>query len=163
MNATAAALLGLLQDGPATGGELVARARSRHAGYFALTRSQVYRELPILTGAGLLRLGRTGLRASQQYVLTAAGRRAFRAWLGAGAGWDSVRSPLLLRLAHLEALSVAEQAALVADARAQLTTQLAAARAAARAADGIGASAAAEFAVAHLRAVGRALDKVAPG
>ena len=60
VNATAAAILGLLHDGPMTGGELVAAAGERFGGFFSVTRSQVYRELPALAEAGLLRLGKLG-------------------------------------------------------------------------------------------------------
>ena len=74
LNATSAALLGLLHDGPRTGGQLVAVAGERFGSFFSVTRSQVYRELPVLTEAGLLRLGKRGVRASQQYVITAAGK-----------------------------------------------------------------------------------------
>ena len=48
VNATAAAILGLLHDGPMTGGDLVAAAGDRFGGFFSVTRSQVYRELPAL-------------------------------------------------------------------------------------------------------------------
>ena len=163
VNATAAALLGLLQGGPATGGELVARAEQVYGGFFGLTRSQVYRELPVMAELGLLRLGRQGPRASQQYVLAAAGRRAFRGWLAAevvSAG-DTVRSPLLLRLAHAGELSDVQRAHLVAGAREVLSRRLEAARVAVRAAQGPYAVAAAEFAVAHLKAVAKVVERVA--
>lgn len=160
VNATAAALLGLLQQGPATGGELVALAQQRHGGYFGLTRSQVYRELPALADAGLLRLGRQGARASQQYVLTAAGRNAFRTWLGQRTGPDTVRSPLLLRLANADQLTAEQRGELVEGARALLAEQLVDARAAVGVADGACARAAAEFAVTHLKAVAKVVDRV---
>ena len=73
VNATAAALLGLLHDGPMTGGQLVAAAGDQYGSFFSVTRSQVYRELPGLAEAGLLKLGKQGPRASQQYAITAAG------------------------------------------------------------------------------------------
>ena len=72
LNATSAALLGLLHDGPRTGGQLVALASERFGSFFSVTRSQVYRELPVLAEAGLLRLGKKGARSSQQFVITAA-------------------------------------------------------------------------------------------
>src|SRR5215203_2154178 len=52
INSTAAALLGLLHDGPMTGGELVAAAKERMEPFWSVTRSQVYRELPGLAAAG---------------------------------------------------------------------------------------------------------------
>ena len=93
INATAAALLGLLHDGPMSGGQLVSAADGRFGSFFSVTRSQVYRELPALTEAGLLKLGEQGPRASQQYVITAAGRRAFAAWLASGGGSDVPAQP----------------------------------------------------------------------
>ena len=70
-----AALLGLLHDGPQTGGDLVTAARDRFGSFFSVTRSQVYRELPALAEAGFVRLGKQGPRSSQQYVITAAGNK----------------------------------------------------------------------------------------
>ncbi len=110
VNATAAAILGLLHDGPMTGGELVAAAGERFGGFFSVTRSQVYRELPALAEAGLLRLGKLGARASQQYRISAAGKRSFRAWLAGPGGADALRSPLVLRLLYAGALSVDDRA-----------------------------------------------------
>ena len=81
VNATAAAILGLLHDGPMTGGDLVAAAGDRFGGFFSVTRSQVYRELPALAEAGLLRLGKLGPRASRR----ASGRSA-PGWPGR-VGW----------------------------------------------------------------------------
>lgn len=163
VNATAAALLGLLQDGPATGGELLVRAKQAYDGFFGLTRSQVYRELPAMTGLGLLRLGRQGQRSSQQYVLTPAGRRAFRGWLAADpvSSADAVRSPLLLRLVHAGELPATARAELVAGAREVLAQRLVATRTAVGVAEGPYAVAAAEFAVAHVRAVAKVVERVA--
>lgn len=164
VNPTAAALLGLLRDGPATGGDLVHAAQLRHGGYFSLTRSQVYRELPVLLERGLVRLGRRGVRASQQYTVSAAGRRAFAAWLAQGAGSgaaDGVRSVLLLRLAHAGTLTEPDRRALCEHAATTLADELVTARAAVRQAEGVGPRAAAEVTVAHLRALARAVEKVA--
>lgn len=161
VNSTAAALLGLLHDGPATGGELIATAHSRYGGYFGLTRSQVYRELPALADAGLLRLGKQGARASQQYVLTAAGKKAFRTWVASGAGEvDAVRSPLALRLVHADQLTTAQRDDLVASSRAALAERLVTARAAVSAAGAPAQKAAAEFALAHVRALAKLVDTV---
>lgn len=98
LNTTAAALLGLLHDRPMTGGELVAAAGDRFGAFWTVTRSQVYRELPGLADAGHVRPGKAGPRSAQPYAITAAGRRAFAAWLAEPAGPDHLRSPLLLRL-----------------------------------------------------------------
>ncbi len=163
LNATSAALLSLLHDGPRTGGQLVAAAGKRFGGFFSVTRSQVYRELPALAEAGLLRLGKQGPRSSQQYVITAAGRRAFKAWLTSEPGPDHLRSPLILRLAHSGALTPKQRADLVGRAREAYTTRLAEARTAVRAADDPYLKAAAEFAVAHVRAVLKLLDAIPDG
>src|SRR3712207_2552745 len=117
VNATAAALLGLLHSGPMTGGQLVAAATERFGSFFSVTRSQVYRELPTLAGAGLLKLGQQGPRASQQYAITAAGKRAFRAWLTGGGGSDALRSPMVLRLLHAGTLTARQRAELVRSGR----------------------------------------------
>jgi DNA-binding PadR family transcriptional regulator len=99
VNPTAAALLGLLHDGPMTGGQLMAAAQKRLGPYWSMTRSQVYRELPALAEAGYVKLGKPGPRASQPYSITPAGKRAFSRWLSEEPGRDAVRNPLALRVA----------------------------------------------------------------
>lgn len=99
VNPTAAALLGLLHDGPMTGGQLMATAEKRLGPYWSMTRSQVYRELPALAEQGYVKLGRPGPRSSQPYSITAAGKRAFVRWLTESPGRDAVRNPVALRVA----------------------------------------------------------------
>jgi len=99
VNATAAALLGLLHDGPMTGGQLMAVAERRLGPYWSMTRSQVYRELPALADMGYVREGKPGPRASQPYVITPAGKRAFARWLSEDPGLESLRNPTALRVA----------------------------------------------------------------
>ena len=99
VNATAAALLGLLHDAPMTGGQLMAAAERRLGPYWSMTRSQVYRELPALAEAGLVKLGKPGPRASQPYSITPAGKRAFARWLSEEPGTESLRNPVALRVA----------------------------------------------------------------
>ncbi len=99
VNPTAAALLGLLHDGPMTGGQLMAAAQRRLGAYWSMTRSQVYRELPALAEAGLVKLGKPGPRSSQPYSITSAGKRAFARWLAEEPGRESVRNPVALRVA----------------------------------------------------------------
>ena len=152
MNPTAAALLGLLHEGPMSGGELVSAAAERFGAFFPVTRSQVYRELPVLAAAGLLEKGEQGPRASQKYVLTTSGKRAFRAWLAAGGGADGLRSPLVLRLLHARTLPAKQREA--------YTERLTAARAAARGEQDPYRKAVADFAVAHVRAVLKLLDAI---
>ncbi|GAA4989652.1 PadR family transcriptional regulator [Pseudonocardia tropica] len=160
VNATAAALLGLLHGGPMTGGQLVAAAGERFGLFFSVTRSQVYRELPALTEEALLRLGKQGPRASQQYVITAAGKRSFKHWLATGGDADAVRSPLVLRLLHAGTLTVKQRTELVAAAREAYAERLATARAAARATDDPYGRPVADFAVAHTRAMIKLIDAI---
>lgn len=160
LNATAAALLGLLHEGPATGGQLVATVGERFGAFFSVTRSQVYRELPALADAGLVRLGKQGARASQQYVVTAAGKRAFRSWLASSAEPDQLRSPLILRLVYAGSLTPRQRADLVGHARQAYAVRLDTAKVAARAASDPYVKAAADFAVAHVRAIVRFLDAI---
>lgn len=160
VNATAAALLGLLHDGPMTGGQLVAAAGDQYGSFFSVTRSQVYRELPGLAEAGLLKLGKQGPRASQQYVITAAGRRAFKTWLINGSGSDALRSPLVLRLLNAGSLTAKQRAELISASRTVYAARLTAARTAARAETDPYRKAVADFAVGHLRAVVKLLDSI---
>lgn len=160
VNATAAAILGLLHDGPMTGGELVAAAGERFGGFFSVTRSQVYRELPALAEAGLLRLGKLGARASQQYRISAAGKRSFRAWLAGPGGADALRSPLVLRLLYANALSAKDRDELIATSRSAYTDRLRDAQKAVAAAEDPCERAVAEFTVAHLEAVLTLLDAI---
>src|SRR5690349_12471650 len=99
INPTAAALLGLLHDGPMTGGQLMAAAERRLGAYWSMTRSQVYRELPVLAELGYVKLGKPGPRASQPYAITASGKRAFARWLSEEPGRELVRNPFALRVA----------------------------------------------------------------
>ncbi|HEY0814853.1 MAG TPA: PadR family transcriptional regulator [Pseudonocardia sp.] len=160
VNATAAAILGLLHAGPMTGGELVAAAGERFGGFFSVTRSQVYRELPALAEAGLLRLGKLGARASQQYRITAAGKRSFVAWLAGPGGIDPLRSPLVLRLLHAGALSGPDRTRLVTTSRTAYADRLKAAQDVPRDRANPFAAAVADFTVAHLEAMLALLDAV---
>ena len=99
VNATAAALLGLLHDGPMTGGQLMAEADRRLGAYWSMTRSQVYRELPALADMGYVRMGKPWPRSSQPYSITPAGRRAFSRWLNEEPAREAVRNPVVLRAA----------------------------------------------------------------
>src|ERR1700759_3347048 len=99
VNPTAAALLGLLHDGPMTGGQLMAAAQKRLGAYWSMTRSQVYRELPGLASAAYVNLGKPGPRSSQPYSIPPTGRRAFSRWLTEDPGRETVRNPVALRTA----------------------------------------------------------------
>ena len=99
VNPTAAALLGLLHEGPMTGGQLMATAERRLGPFWSMTRSQVYRELPALAEMGYVKLGKPGPRSSQPYALTPSGKRAFVRWLNESPGRDTLRNPGALRVA----------------------------------------------------------------
>jgi DNA-binding PadR family transcriptional regulator len=106
LNATAAALLGLLLEEPRTGWDLMAVAQERIGEFWTLTQSQVYRELSAMAGRGLVEAGPVGPRDRKPYRATASGRAAFDAWVQGDPGPDHVRIPLLLTLAfagHLPA------------------------------------------------------------
>jgi len=165
LNATAAALLGLLLDGPRTGGQLMADAEHRLGPFWTMTRSQVYRELPVLADRGYLRAGRAGPRASQPYTITAAGKRAFQRWIAEPAGRDQLRSPLLLRAAFGAHHTDRQLAALYEDKATEHTQTLAATRDRAKQAKRDGdpfAAAVLEAVVAYHRAMARWLES-APG
>src|SRR6266487_2603153 len=128
LNSTSAVILGVLHDGAATGGEIVAAASRRLAVQGGLTRSQVYRELPGLARAGYVRAGKEGARASHPYTITAAGRRAFARWAASPNGTDSVRSQAVLRLGFGAHLTAEQRQAIVASAKAEHQAALAAHR-----------------------------------
>ena len=164
INPTAAALLGLLHEGPMTGGQLMAAAERRLGPYWSMTRSQVYRELPVLAEMGYVRLGKPGPRSSQPYAITAAGKRAFSRWLAESPGRDAIRNPVALRVAFGQQHSGNQLKTLYTGANEYHSEALAMAREQAKeakkAGDAYGA-AALEFAVAYHRAALNWL-KVAP-
>lgn len=99
LNATQAAMIGLLHDGPMTGGDLTALANKWLAPYWNTTRSQIYRELPALEAQRYIKAGPTGSRNSVPYKITAVGKRAFQAWLKLTPSPDLLRSEAVLRVA----------------------------------------------------------------
>jgi DNA-binding PadR family transcriptional regulator len=158
VNATSAVILGLLHDGAATGGDLVAAAERRLAAQGGVTRSQVYRELPQLVRDGYVdaEVCGPGKRTSQAYVITPAGRTAFAAWALAPAPADSVRSAAVLRLGFGAHLKTAQRRKIIAAAVAEHEFALAEHEQCAKDLRGEGdafAASAAEFAVMYERAV----------
>ena len=117
VNPTAAALLGLLHDGPMTGWELIGYAQQRIGEFWSLTQSQVYRELTTMAERGLLTVGSPGPRDRKPYALTDAGRAAFADWVARPPGADQVRIPLLLTIAFADHLPADRLAELVAGQR----------------------------------------------
>jgi DNA-binding PadR family transcriptional regulator len=155
VNPTAAALLGLLHEGPMTGGQLMSAAQRRLGAFWSMTRSQVYRELPALAEAGYVKLGKPGARSSQPYSITPAGKRAFARWLADPPGREAVRNPVALRVAFGGQQVGARLQEIYAQAtdyhNAALTEAREQAKQVKRAGDDYGA-AALEFAVAYHRA-----------
>ncbi len=117
LNATAAALLGLLHDGPMTGWELIGCAHERIGEFWSLTQSQVYRELSGMAERGLVEVGPPGPRDRKPYALTDAGRAAFADWVAQPPGPDQVRIPLLLTIAFADHLPADRLDALLAEQR----------------------------------------------
>lgn len=70
LNATAAALLGLLSHGDMSGHELYKTADTGVGDYWTITRSQVYRELAAKDAVGLVEAGDEGPRSRRPYALT---------------------------------------------------------------------------------------------
>jgi DNA-binding PadR family transcriptional regulator len=120
----------------------------------------VYRELPALSKEGLVRLGKQGPRSSQQYVITAAGKKAFKTWLSTDPGPDHLRSPLILRLVHAGSLTVKQRAALLDSARTTYSQELDAAKTATKSADGPYTKAVGEFAQAQAKAALKLLESI---
>ena len=98
LNATAASLLGFLHEEPMSGWDLAATAQRAIGNFWSLTPSQVYRELTAMADAGLVRAGRPGPRDRRPYVLTSAGRAAFKRWIDQEPGPENIRFPLLLTI-----------------------------------------------------------------
>ena len=117
LNATAAALLGLLHDGPMTGWDLMARAADRIGNFWTLTQSQVYRELTRMTERQLVTVGEPGPRDRKPYTITKAGRAAFAGWVAADPAGDQVRVPLLLTIQFADHLPPSRLAEIIAAQR----------------------------------------------
>ncbi len=129
MNATAASLLGLLdQSGEVTGAELARMGRQRIGDFWSLTRSQVYRELPSLERDGYVQAGPPGPREARPYRLTTQGRQAFLEWLAGEQPRETIRIPLLLAVAFGRSLPPGRLDALLDGAEATHHERLAAYR-----------------------------------
>jgi len=98
LNATAAALLGLLSHGDMSGYELYKTADTVVGDYWTVTRSQVYRELAAMDAAGLVEAGDEGPRSRRPYALTGNGRAAFAEWIVREPAPEVIRFPLLLTI-----------------------------------------------------------------
>ncbi|MGH3765662.1 MAG: PadR family transcriptional regulator [Pseudonocardiaceae bacterium] len=125
LNATAASLLGLLHEGPMTGWDLVAVAQQRIGDFWTLTQSQVYRELTAMANAELVEVGQPGPRDRKPYLITEAGRTAFREWIDREPALEQIRFPLLVTIMFAGHLAPGRLAKMVAAHRAVHAERLA--------------------------------------
>jgi DNA-binding PadR family transcriptional regulator len=132
LNNTAAALLGLLHEGPMTGWDLVATAQEQIGNFWTLTQSQVYRELARMTETGLITAGDPGPRDRKPYTITKTGRTAFADWIDGDPARDQIRVPLLLTIHFAGHLTPGRLHEIVATQRAQHAERLTAYRKAAK-------------------------------
>jgi PadR family transcriptional regulator AphA len=120
------ALLGLLEDGPASGYELTGRfERSLQKYAWTARQSHIYPELKRLAGEGLITVADEGARGRRTYALTAAGRDELRRWLTSPIKQRAVRDEQMLRLCLLSALEIPEARALVRQYLDEATRELA--------------------------------------
>ena len=98
LNATQGSLLGFLHGGPRTGWDLLQEVRAGLARFWNVTPSHVYRELHALKERGLVTAGKPGVRDRRPFRITAAGRKAFEAWMAEDPGPEQIRFPLLVKL-----------------------------------------------------------------
>ncbi|QGN33340.1 PadR family transcriptional regulator [Microlunatus sp. Gsoil 973] len=99
------ALLGLLNERPASGYDLTRRFAQGIGSYaWDAKHSQIYPELKKLTEAGLIEIAEEGARGRKTYAITADGRAQLRQWLLTPAGNAGVRNEYVLRLFLLSAL-----------------------------------------------------------
>jgi DNA-binding PadR family transcriptional regulator len=110
LNATQGSLLGFLHEGPKTGWDLLREVEGGLARFWNVTSSHVYRELRTLETRRLVRAGDAGPRDRRPFTITAAGRKAFKAWIAEEPGREQIRFPLLVTLwfgRHLDATTLA--------------------------------------------------------
>ena len=98
MNATQGSLLGFLHDGPLTGWDLLQQVEGGLSRFWNITPSHVYRELQTLEARGLVKAGPPEARERRPFTITAAGKRAFKAWIAQEPGSEQMRFPLLVTL-----------------------------------------------------------------
>src|SRR5438105_15812164 len=91
LNATEGSLLGFLHEGPKTGWDLLQEVSAGLQRFWNVTSSHVYRELKVLEDRGLIQAGPPGRRDSRPYAITAAGRKAFAAWIAQDPGQEQIR------------------------------------------------------------------------
>jgi DNA-binding PadR family transcriptional regulator len=103
------AVLGLLEDGPASGYTLTTRfERSLQRYAWSARQSHIYPELGRLAEEGLIEVVEEGARGRRTYAITDAGRTALREWLRSPTKPRAVRDEQALRLCLISALEPAE-------------------------------------------------------
>jgi DNA-binding PadR family transcriptional regulator len=103
------ALLGLLEDGPASGYTLTTRFdRSLRKFAWTAQQSHIYPELNRLAGEGLIEVAAEGPRGRRTFALTDAGRAALHEWLLSPAKPRAVRDEQAVRMMLLSALTPQE-------------------------------------------------------
>lgn len=110
------ALLGLLNDAPASGYELTQRFAlgiDRYA--WSAKHSQIYPELRKLEGEGLIEVVGEGARGKRSYGVTEAGRARLRDWLLSEPSAKGTRNEFVLRLFLMSALTNEEAVQLLTD------------------------------------------------
>lgn len=120
------ALLGLLDDGPASGYELTRRfERSLQKYAWTAQQSHIYLELKRLAGDGLITVVDEGARNRRTYAITATGRDELHRWLTSPIKQRAIRDEQVLRMCLLSTLDIAEARSLVQHYLDEATRELA--------------------------------------
>jgi PadR family transcriptional regulator AphA len=98
------AVLGLLDEHPMSGYDLLKRFEQAMSNVWTATQSQLYGELGKLETAGLIRVHAEGPRGRKEYELTDAGREELRHWLVEVEPNRVTRNESLLRVYFLGAV-----------------------------------------------------------
>jgi PadR family transcriptional regulator AphA len=108
------ALLGLLEDGPASGYDLTARfERSLQKYAWTARQSHIYPELKRLADSDLIAVTEEGARGRRTYAITDAGRTELRDWLLSPPRPRAVRDEHVLRMSLLSVLDIPQARELV--------------------------------------------------
>jgi DNA-binding PadR family transcriptional regulator len=97
------AVLGLLDETPASGYDLLKRFEQAMGNVWHATQSQLYGELGKLEAAELIEVASEGPRGRKEYAITAAGRAELRRWLVDVKPAATPRNETLLRVYFLGA------------------------------------------------------------
>src|SRR5262245_56434577 len=98
------ALLGLLDERPASGYDLLRLFETSLSNVWPATQSQVYTELGKMADAGVVAVSAEGPRGRKEYSITESGRAELRHWLSETRPVRAVRSEALLRVFFLGAV-----------------------------------------------------------